>query len=86
MFAPYVDICAWPTIDVSHVSQMNSYLKNYILSFIVADPKTGGPSWGGYYPITSNTNEPLFYKSQLNNLKAIGGNAIASFGGANGID
>lgn len=76
-FAPYVDVANWPTLDVSVVAKATG-VKHYTLAFIVAD--TGNkPAWAGIIPLKDN-----FYAKQIESLRALGGDVIISFGGANG--
>ena len=77
-FAPYVDILSWPTLDVSQVAKSTGH-KHFTLAFVVAD-SAGAPTWGGVIPMAQN-----FYATQLASLRALGGEVIVSFGGANGI-
>jgi hypothetical protein len=76
-FAPYIDILSWPTLDVSEIAKQTGVLF-YTLAFIVSD-QSKLPSWGGVIPMPNN-----FYVTQLSNLRKLGGDAIVSFGGANG--
>ncbi len=69
VFAPYVDVTLWPTLNVAQVSQATG-TKYFTLAFIVAD-KANSPSWGGYYNLSQN-----FYETQINDLRSIGGDVI----------
>jgi len=77
VYAPYVDVMLWPTFSL-----MNSYnatgQKYYTLAFITAGTN-GQPAWGGATPMDQN-----FLLDQINQLRAVGGDVIVSFGGANG--
>ena len=77
VFAPYLDILLWPTLDASVVAKATG-VKRFTLAFVVADT-TKQPSWGGVIPMSQN-----FYMNELANLRAVGGDVIISFGGANG--
>ena len=76
-FAPYIDILSWPTLDISAIARTQRVLR-YTLAFIVAD-SSKLPSWGGVIPLSQN-----FYATQIQNLRAQGGDVIISFGGASG--
>jgi len=77
VFAPYVDVMLWPTFNL-----MNCYnatgQKYYTLAFITAG-SNGQPAWGGSVAMDQN-----FMLDQINQLRAVGGDVIISFGGANG--
>ena len=74
MFAPYTDTTLWPTFDISQVPGVN----DFTLGFVVAD-YDNEPSWGGYYPVSSD-----FYSSIISKIKKNKGRLICSFGGADG--
>ncbi|KND03120.1 uncharacterized protein SPPG_02180 [Spizellomyces punctatus DAOM BR117] len=78
-FAPYVDVLLWPTLDVSAVAQKTGSLY-YTLAFITAD-SAKNPAWGG---VTKWSDK--FYLDILTKLRALGGDAIISFGGATGTE
>jgi len=77
VFAPYVDVMLYPTFSL-----MNCYnatgQKYYTLAFITAGGN-GQPAWGGVTPMNQN-----FMLDQIQQLRAVGGDVIVSFGGANG--
>lgn len=77
-FAPYVDILLFPTIDLIKVAKQNNHYF-YTLAFITAQGTE--PSWGGVVPITQR-----FFSDVITELRALGGDVIISFGGANGIE
>jgi hypothetical protein len=64
-------------LDVADIAKKTGVLY-YTLAFIVAGASKQ-PSWGGVIPLADN-----FYATQLTNLRQMGGDAIVSFGGANG--
>lgn len=77
-FAPYVDILLYPTIDLIKVSkQTNHYF--YTLAFITSQGSE--PAWGGVIPISQR-----FFSDVIIELRALGGDVIISFGGANGVE
>lgn len=77
VFAPYVDVMLWPTFNL-----MNCYnatgQKYYTLAFITSGGNAQ-PAWGGVTAMDQN-----FMLDQINQLRAVGGDVIISFGGANG--
>lgn len=77
IFAPYVDVLLWPTLDVTAIAKATGQ-KYFTLAFIVADG-TGQPSWGGSVPLSQQ-----WYMSYITSLRAMGGDVIISFGGATG--
>ena len=78
-FAPYVDATAWPTFDLAGVARTTG-IRYYQLGFIVADG-SNRPSWGGYY-----TMDQGFLLSAIGTLRGMGGDVLASFGGAAGSE
>ncbi|MEM0926086.1 MAG: Calx-beta domain-containing protein, partial [Planctomycetota bacterium] len=75
-FAPYVDATAWPVFDLAGVAEHRG-VRHYNLGFVVAEPGTGDPSWGGYYPADGQ-----YLGSEIAELRALGGDVMISFGGA----
>jgi hypothetical protein len=77
VYAPYVDVMLWPTFNL-----MNCYnatgQKYYTLAFITSG-SNGQPAWGGVTAMDQN-----FMLDQINQIRAVGGDVIVSFGGANG--
>lgn len=77
VYAPYVDVMLWPTFSL-----MNCYnatgQKYYTLAFITAG-SNGQPAWGGVTAMDQN-----FMLDQIQQIRAVGGDVIISFGGANG--
>jgi hypothetical protein len=74
-FAPYVDMTLWPQLDLGQAVGAAG-IRHFTLGFIVS----GSPcqaAWGGVVAL----NDP-FVTNSLSNLRAAGGNAIISFGGA----
>jgi len=77
VFAPYVDVLLWPTLDVSALATSTG-VKHFTLAFIISDT-AGNPAWGGITPYSSG-----FYLDVIGRVRANGGDVIVSFGGANG--
>jgi hypothetical protein len=76
--APYVDVLAWPTIDVNAARNATTH-RYYTFGFFQSN---GCRAYvGGVIPLTD-----LWYKDQLNALRAAGGDMIFAFGGAAGIE
>ncbi len=82
-FAPYVDMTLYPTFDLAAAAH-NQEVKYFTLAFIVADG-ANQPSWGGYssYEVNGGAFDTQV-RSQITALRALGGDAMVSFGGANG--
>lgn len=78
-YAPYVDVMAWPTPSITATAQQTGQLF-YSLAFIVAGA-SNLPAWGGITSLASN-----FYADEIANIRAMGGDVILSFGGANGTE
>jgi len=74
MYAPYTDTTLYPVLDISGVSDADSFS----LGFIVADGNKN-PSWGGYYSVGSD-----YYKDIIHKCHEKGKKLICSFGGADG--
>ncbi|KAJ3327495.1 hypothetical protein HDU93_001907, partial [Gonapodya sp. JEL0774] len=82
-FVPYVDATAWPTPDLVSLAS-SSGQKWYMLAFVTSMKQTSGsvvPAWGGVTPIDSR-----LLVTQINTLRANGGDVGISFGGANGVE
>ena len=76
-FAPYVDVTQWPPFDMAAHAQATG-IRSYTLGFIVA--KGFGDcraSWGTYYLLSEN-----WFGEPIQQLRALGGDVIVSFGGA----
>ena len=76
VFSPYIDFTAWPPYDFV-ATATNHQITYFNLGFVVADPSTNQPSWGGYYTTTSG-----YRLSDIQSLRNLGGDVIVSFGGA----
>ena len=89
VFAPYVDLAAYPTPQLSTISTANQ-TNYYTLAFLTANQQQA--TWGGYaaYPVsaTSPTNAAGDFGydviTGINAVRAKGGDVMASFGGAAG--
>ncbi len=86
-FAPYVDMTLYPTYNLTSAMQ-NAGLKYFTLAFVVADTANGNqPSWGGYssYDVNGGAYD-MALRSQVMAVRAKGGDAMVSFGGASGTE
>lgn len=82
VFAPYVDMGLYPTYDLVAAAR-TSGIRYFTLAFVVADP-TGKPAWGGYSEYGLGTAYDAALRTQLAGVRALGGDAMVSFGGASG--
>ena len=80
VFAPYVDICAWPTPSMQDYYDKTGQ-KYVTLAFVVAKPNGTTPTWGGFHDITETEH---FYSEHINVIRKAGGDVIVSFGGETG--
>ncbi|MAI70290.1 MAG: hypothetical protein CMM01_05195 [Rhodopirellula sp.] len=78
VFAPYVDTTLWPPFNFVELAK-DEGVKYVTLAFVVADPATSEPSWGGYYSVDSG-----YRGDQIDALRELGGEVLVSFGGAAG--
>jgi chitinase len=71
--------------DISFTSVQASYQANgqkyYALAFVLGNAGACVPAWDGTHLMSEN-----YYSSQVNAVRAAGGDVIAVFGGANGSD
>lgn len=82
-YAPYVDMTLWPTYDLVAAAG-NQGIKHFTLAFIVADARNQ-PAWGGFQEYEVNNGEfDTKMKQQIAGVRALGGDVMISFGGANG--
>ncbi|GAB4817780.1 hypothetical protein N2152v2_004826 [Parachlorella kessleri] len=82
-FAPYLDVLAWPTPQLSSIVDATGQLF-YTLAFVTAKTSASGPAtpaWGGVVDLADQ-----FFYDQIRALRLRGGDVIVSFGGANGIE
>ena len=75
-FAPYIDFTGWPPFDFVEAAEITG-VSYYNLGFVVADPVTSEPSWGGYYDVDS-----AYRLDEIEQLRGMGGDVMVSFGGA----
>ncbi|HEX4129841.1 MAG TPA: cellulose binding domain-containing protein [Pirellulales bacterium] len=82
-FAPYVDVTLWPTYNLTTAMQSGG-VKDFTLAFITAD-SNDQPAWGGYteYEVNGGSFD-MALRQQVTQVRAAGGDVIASFGGAAG--
>ena len=66
IFAPYVDVLLWPTLDAS-VASAATGTKWFTLAFITDDGR-GNPAWGGSVAL-----DQQWYMSIVTKLRAMGG-------------
>lgn len=80
-YAPYVDVTLYPTYNLVSATQTQG-IKYYTLAFITADAQNQ-PAWGGYseYEINGGTFD-MALRQQVTQVRALGGDVMASFGGA----
>ena len=78
VYAPYVDSTLWPPFDFVELAREEG-VKYVSLAFVVADPATSEPSWGGYYSVDSD-----YRGDEIDALRELGGEVLLSFGGAAG--
>ncbi|WP_376794820.1 carbohydrate binding domain-containing protein [Thermogemmatispora sp.] len=79
-FAPYVDTGLYPTFPLTQTAQQIG-VKFYTLAFIINGGGSCQAEWNGTTPVNQG-----FLQSDISNLRALGGDVIVSFGGANGIE
>jgi hypothetical protein len=81
--APYVDMAAHPMFDISAVARAQG-IRFFTLAFVTADPHNR-PAWGGFAEYTvGNSQWDSKIKVQIEAVRAAGGDAMVSFGGAAG--
>ncbi len=79
VFAPYTDVTLWPTPSLTSIATQTGS-KYFSLGFVVAGSGCQA-SWGGYYTMSQG-----FMASDIASLRSLGGDVIASFGGAAGSE
>ena len=79
-FAPYVDTSLYPPLNLKTAARASG-IRYFSLAFVLSG---GGcnASWGGVTPVSSERT----IAPQLKSLRALRGDALASFGGANGTE
>jgi hypothetical protein len=78
--APFVDIGAWPTPNLTQIAQTTG-LRQFSIGFIVNGTSTCSPSWFNAYTMTSG-----FEQSDIAGLRGMGGDVKPSFGGEAGTE
>jgi hypothetical protein len=78
--APFVDIGAWPTPNLTQIAETTG-LRQFSLGFIVNGTATCTPSWFNAYAMSAG-----FEQSDIASLRAIGGDVKPSFGGEAGTE
>ena len=78
--APYVDVSAYPTFNLSAAAQASGN-RFYTLAFIL---NTGNSCTAGWGP--SGSIDSGFLQSDIANLRSMGGDVAISVGGANGSE
>jgi hypothetical protein len=79
VFAPYMYIGSGDNFKLTECDDACGQ-KFYTIAFIIGD-KQGNPAWDGRWPMEQN-----LYAGQINQIRARGGDVIASFGGADGTE
>jgi hypothetical protein len=84
-FAPYVDMGLYPVPDLDGLARQHG-VGLFTLGFIQATP-SGDAAWAGLQALTlSSTNrQAIALREEINQLRALGGDAMVSFGGAAGV-
>ena len=78
VFAPYVDVGLYPTFQLTKNAPKASY--EYTLAFVTSMGQCTA-AWAGVTPVSQG-----FMAGDIANLRSIGGNVIASFGGEAGTE
>ena len=83
-FSPYIQMGGWPTPNLTQRSTAAG-TSLMILAFIQAD-SNGRPSWGGNSTLglNSTNSQANAINTSITNFRATGGDAMISFGGADG--
>ncbi|KAI8608020.1 glycoside hydrolase superfamily, partial [Chytriomyces sp. MP71] len=78
VFAPYIDVGAWPTLDPI-AYKTNTGATHFMLAFVTAD-SSNMPTFAG------NPTDGSFFASEIAAIRAQGGDVCISFGGASGTE
>lgn len=78
--APFVDIGAWPTPNLTQIAETTG-LRQFSLGFIVNGTSTCTPSWFNAFAMSAG-----FEQSDIASLRGIGGDVKPSFGGEAGTE
>jgi hypothetical protein len=79
VFAPYMYIGAGDNFQITSCDEACGQ-KFYTLAFVITD-RQGNPAWDGRFPMEKN-----LYAAQIQGIRRRGGDAIVSFGGADGSE
>jgi chitodextrinase len=79
VFAPYIDLTAWPTPMLTSIYTASGS-PYFTLAFMVSQSGCQA-SWGGVIPLSQN-----FETGDIAALRQAGGDVILSFGGENGVE
>ena len=84
-FAPYVDMGLYPVPDLDGLARQHG-VGLFTLAFIQATP-AGDAAWAGLQALTltSTNSQAIAIRNEISQLRAIGGDAMVSFGGAAGV-
>jgi len=85
-FAPYVDVCLWPTPDFDKAAaDKNLGVRYFVLAFVVAAGEK--PCWGGQptYPVGQGDFHQTI-RTKIEAVRKQGADVMISCGGANGVE
>ena len=84
-FAPYVDMGLYPVPDLDGLARQHG-VGIFTLGFIQATP-SGDAAWAGLQALTlsSTHSQAIALRQEINQLRALGGDVMVSFGGAAGV-
>ena len=84
-FAPYVDMGLYPVPDLDGLARQHG-VGLFTLGFIQATP-SGDAAWAGLQALTlsSTHSQAIALRQEINQLRALGGDVMVSFGGAAGV-
>ena len=82
-FAPYVDMTLYPTPDLDGIARQTG-VDLFTVAFVQSDGQ--GPAWAGLPALGLGSSHEQFQSlgREINELRAIGGDVMLSFGGAAG--
>ncbi|RKP45596.1 chitinase [Trinickia fusca] len=85
IYAPYVDLTAWPTPIVDQIGVQQG-IQQFSLAFIVGSSNGCVPSWGGVQDVGPGISSDLLtaIATGISNYRGKGGEVTVSFGGENG--
>jgi len=83
-FAPYVDMGLYPVPDLDGLARQHG-VGLFTLGFLQATP-SGEAAWAGLQALslTSTNSQAVALRQEISQLRAVGGDAMVSFGGAAG--